>query len=792
MPNGTKKAAVRWAEYQATIPSSEQVDRWWGNGQEYGLALICGKVSGNLEMLELEGRACTSDMLERIFKCMDDSYVRQIWEYLNGPEGYSEWSPSGGLHLLYRIIDHDVPGNSKIAQDAKYQCLAETRGDGGYVVVAPTSGLCHPTGEAWVLINGSYGNLPELTWEQRNKIHDTLREALDETPAPPPTPAPSTTAVLPRATVEGAGQLPLDAFEEQVDWADILIPAGWTQVRGGSSGYREWARPGKNPRDGMSATTGLRDEKDRLFVFSTSTIFEAGVSYTKGGAYAVMYHGGNHNAAASDLYRKGYGHFDKQAELEVLRPTTGDPKETGEEPRYTDNDDGNSRYLRDRVDGEYLWMSDEKQWFHWDGTVWGPDFRNRLELEFKEMATERLHRSIDEGNKVDVKRWTQAGNVARTEAASKAMRNLPGIPTRFSEMNPERHLLNVGNGILDLETQTLTPFDARKKMTRTFGAWYEKGATCPNFTKFMEDVLPDPGLRGYVKRALGYTLLGDVDQRAMFLIHGPSGTGKSTLMETMRYVFGDYGATAASGAFKLSKQDGAITNDLHDLRGKRFVTTSETAEGASFNEDVLKRLTGRDRIKSRELYQSNQEWIPECSIWLATNHPPRFNSDDDAIWRRAKLIPFMTRFVDEREIPDMARSVLAPEASGILNWLLEGLAEYLEMGLAEPTEVKVAAEEQRLQSDSVARFIEDKVDDGALIRGEGQEVGSSTLFTMYVEWARQTGERSLGNTRFGNRLRAHPYGFEMQRHGNRTTWRGLGRASSVSVLGNFFGLGQDP
>jgi putative DNA primase/helicase len=358
-----------------------------------------------------------------------------------------------------------------------------------------------------------------------------------------------------------------------------------------------------------------------------------------------------------------------------------------------------------------------------------------------------------------------------------------GMTHSASDWNPNRHLINVRNGVLDLYTGELRPHDRSYLMTQTFGAAYDPAATCPQFDNFMQRALPDEAMRTYVQRALGYSLLGDADQRSMFLITGPSGTGKSTLMDTMRELFGDYGATAPAGTFRAARSDKAPTNDLHCLRHRRFVATSETTESTAFDEDLLKRLTGRDRVQSRALYQEHMEWVPECTLWLATNHPPKFNSDDDAIWRRAKMIPFNTVFLGEGQVPDMARRVLVPEADGILNWLLAGLRDYLEYGLGEPEEIQALAREQRTQSDSVARFLADELADGRLIEGNGFTIRSDELFRLYAEWSRQSSERPLGNRRFINRIQSNFPDLEQTKASGHLVWRGIGRNMGAWILG---------
>lgn len=812
--NQTKRPACQWAPYQIQAPALGQVDEWWGNGSAYGIALICGKVSGNLELLELEGRATSGDMITDVINQCDQLGVGHIWDLLNGPLGYSEMSPSGGLHLLYRITDGEVPGNTKIARrpateeelaqnpQDKLKVLAETRGEGGYVIVAPTPGTCHPSGEAWVKIQGDYGLLPEISWDERCLLHRALQLALDTSiPVSPSPPLPfdkavrsvqsSSTPQTPVALPVGppstgssaTGLTPGDAFEEKVTWNEILEPHGW-RVESVTGQETKWTRPGKDPRLGASATTGYANDRDRLYVFSTSTTFDSETPYTKFAVYAFLNHGGDFSAAAADLRRQGYGDPLVDQDLDLWEPVVLD---TG--PTYNSfeaNDLGNTAQLVRWLDGRFHYLAEEKDFICWDGVKWATDQRFRIEFEYGEMTRALTRQAREAGDETWVKWWTRAGNRSRMEACVKGLRGLPGFTVTTDELNDDRRLINVQNGILNLTGGTLDPHDPDRKMTRVMGASYDPTATCPNFDGFMERVLPDAGMRAYVQRALGYTMLGDADQRSLFLVCGPSGTGKSTLMATMEMVFGDYGVPAPSGTLRAAGREGSSpSNDLHMLRGKRFVSTSETNEHTSYNEDLIKRLTGRDKIQSRQLYQHFQEWSPVCAIWLATNHPPRFSSDDDAIWRRAKIIPFHTVLLGDGEVPDFAHNVLAKEKDGILNWLLAGLQDYLANGLGEPDEVREMAHEVRLQSDPVSRFLEDYLSDGLLVRDPAQSIRTSELYTLYQEWARRLGERTLGSRRFMNRVLSSYPDLTTGRVQGNYFWRGVGRGSGVSVLGTF-------
>lgn len=844
LPNGTKRPPEKWSRLMQEHPSEVDLASWFGNGHNYGLALICGRVSGRMEMLELEGRAMDSASLNKLMAIFTRDNLLDLWAMLNGPTGYSEWSPAGGLHLLYRLLDHDVPGNEKVARRHaaaeeltanprdRYKVMAETRGEGGYVIVAPTPGDCHPSGEPWHLINGEYGHLPVLSWDQRCRLHAAIHEALDDVDSQK-----ALSGSLAPLHVNGEGRVlagsgtlselasfsqptaravhvgreassisPGDDFEAQVDWSDGLLlgGAGWT-LESQRGHTRNWTRPGKDRHDGMSATTGRDPVRDRLYVFSSSTEFEPETPYTKFGAYAVLHHGGDHRSAARELARRGFGdpivHINPDDFIidPEDRATPGgkaqgaDDSTVGDQPSaptitYTLDEVGNARRLWDKVDGRFHYVWEEKEPYRYDGKRWIKDYDGALTREMI-TVTEDMARDAAMFESDSLKKWAkQSRTKARLKASCELMyAAVPGVTRKREEFDADRHLLNVNNGVLNLRTREFTAHDPKYLITRLFGASYRPEAQCPEFEKFIGAVLPDEKMRSYVQRALGYSLLGDADQRAMFLIYGPSGTGKSTLMETMAAVCGDYAGTAAPGAFRARGRDGGPTNDLHGLRGKRFVTTSETAQDASFDEDTLKRITGRDRVVSRELYQQNQEWTPECVLWLATNHPPKFNSDDDAIWKRAKLIPFETTFADTAaEVPDLARKLLTPEADGILNWLLAGLEDFLANGLQEPEIVRKAATQHRSQSDSVVRFVEDQEADSILIVGSGQTIRTKDLYAMYQEWCKSSGEaRALGSRRFIHRLETCGRGIRYERTAGQSLWIGIGRSPSASLLGMF-------
>jgi len=315
--DGSKMPAVPWKAYQTQPATADQLHTWLQSGTT-GIGIVCGAVSGNLEMLELEGRAITEKALDHLADVIQAAGLGDLWAQIS-LNGYVEETPSGGLHFIYRVTGEDVPGNLKLARRPateaeladnptdKVKVLAETRGEGGWVVIAPSAGATHPTGKPWSVICGSPAAVPTITAEQRHLLHQAIR-TLDQMPAPEPA------GERPRLTVVRAdGDVtPGDDFEARTDWADQLLlgGAGWRVLTSRGDGYRTWKRPGKDT-PGISATTGKANDRDRLYVFSSATEFEQEKPYNKFGAYALLHHGGDHSAAAKELRRRGYGTQDE-------------------------------------------------------------------------------------------------------------------------------------------------------------------------------------------------------------------------------------------------------------------------------------------------------------------------------------------------------------------------------------------------------------------------------------------------------------------------------------------------
>lgn len=175
-PDGSKAPAVTtWKHHQGTRPDAATIVRWFAVDTD-GIGLVCGGASGGLVMIEFEGRAVTEGLVDAAARAFADHDATDLWEKVTA--GYAERTPSGGLHLYVRVPVGTVPGNTRLARrpstpdelaahpGQRIQVLIETRGQGGFTVIAPSAGRTHPTGKPWEVVAGSPDMIPALTADE--------------------------------------------------------------------------------------------------------------------------------------------------------------------------------------------------------------------------------------------------------------------------------------------------------------------------------------------------------------------------------------------------------------------------------------------------------------------------------------------------------------------------------------------------------------------------------------------------------------------------------------------------
>jgi putative DNA primase/helicase len=438
---------------------------------------------------------------------------------------------------------------------------------------------------------------------------------------------------------------PGDDFETRVDWDDqlLLSGVGWRCISRHANGYRTWRRPGKDG-PGISATTGKDPARDRLYVFSSSTEFDTEVSITKFHAYAVLHHGGDHSAAGRALRRLGFGTSPDQSKeqrqiINELLPDDAEPTVDVDEPH---TDLGNARRLVATYGNRLRHIPAWGKWYVWDGRRWAHDLTGEVSRYAKKIARALLDEAKTESDEALRKKLIASAKRAESAYGVRCMLELaatePTIALTPTDLDAHPHLLNTTTGTLNLATGTLQPHDPALHLTKITGAGYIPDAQCPEFTKFLERVQPDPEMRSFVARLLGHTLTGEVVEHILAILHGGGANGKTTLTEIVRKILGDYAATTDPSL--LIDRGESHPTGIADLFGLRLALTFETDSGRRLAEGTIKRLTGGDRIKARRMREDFWEFDPTHSILMITNHKPIVTGDDEGIWRRLRLVPF--------------------------------------------------------------------------------------------------------------------------------------------------------
>lgn len=315
----------------------------------------------------------------------------------------------------------------------------------------------------------------------------------------------------------------------------------------------------------------------------------------------------------------------------------------------------------------------------------------------------------------------------------------PLLAVEDSKLDADPWLLNTETGTIDLRTGRLDKHDARDLLTKLVPVAADAKAECPTFMKFIKRITGgDAEVMKYIQKCVGYTLTGVTSEQVLFFLYGKSGNnGKSTLVNTLRAMLGEYGVHTPTETLIVKQYDNAIPADLARLAGARMVTAIEANFNRQLNEARIKGLTGGDPITARLLYSNYSEFTPEFKLWLSANDRPRVRETDDAFWRRVRVIPFEVEIPLNERDGDLPNKLNA-EWPGILKWAVRGCLKWQREGLAEPSAVRQATGDWRKAADHLTRFVRE-----ALILDPEGAVSASALYNHYKGWCAKNGEQAM-------------------------------------------------
>ena len=410
-----------------------------------------------------------------------------------------------------------------------------------------------------------------------------------------------------------------------------------------------------------------------------------------------------------------------------------------------------------------------RKWLMWNGQRWVWDDTGTVQEDAKQTAIAILSEAREERDDEKRKKLIAWQKQSEFEHSIRAMITLAqsedGIPVRIEELDCDPMLFNLQNGTMNLTTEEFSEHRREDLITKIAPISYDLTAACPQWLAFLSRIMNGNNeLIAFLQRVVGYSLTGDTSEHALFLLYGNGANGKTTFLEVLRHVFGDYVMTADFGSFVVSRGS-SVRNDLARLAGARLVTAVESEANRRLAEEVIKQITGGDTITARYLYSEHFEFRPQFKLFLATNHKPRIRGTDVAIWRRTHLIPFAVTIPNEEQDKELPMKLRA-EGPGILRWALEGLTGWRRSGLSAPAEVTDATRDYRTEQDVVQHFIDERC-----ISDPGALTPASELYTAYKKWCEAGGESPSCKRDFG--LALHGRGFQKIRSGTSRRWAGV-------------------
>ena len=420
----------------------------------------------------------------------------------------------------------------------------------------------------------------------------------------------------------------------------------------------------------------------------------------------------------------------------------------GEPPEAIGPDHENALDLYAYAKNQLLYVNGT--WMSWDGRVWQSDdtmlHRYRIIIELGHQIVLRAGQAGPDGYAELVRRANRLGTIQARDACLNYSRYLFAVDVNALDANLD--WINTPDGLVNVQTGFVRPAQPEDLVTKMTSAGYDPNARDEVWERVLADVIPNTVDRGFFQRWCGYCLTGRTSEKIILAIHGPAGSGKSTVSEPFGKAMGQYAATWQPDVI-VDKSGVNVDEAMFRVRGARLVTVAEMRRGTRLNEGVVKAATGGDTVAARGLYQSGIQYRPQFKLWVHTNFVP--DSSDDALVRRFAFMKMVREFTREEQDPAVKVWLEdSPSAQrAILAWAVRGwqyvVAAGRPGGVGRPEKSDEEAEQHLRMSDPPRRFIDECLE----VIDEGW-IESSALFAAYEIWCHaERIQKPMGPAKFG-------------------------------------------
>lgn len=454
---------------------------------------------------------------------------------------------------------------------------------------------------------------------------------------------------------------------------------------------------------------------------------------------------------------------------------------------YPYSDTGNAMKFYDYFGDLFKYNVTDKIFMYWTGKTWIRDatgiirkYANKLIDIMKEEDNAMADKievlsaqgRVDEAKRMmkildaSQKNTARVSNKAGKDAMLSEFQTLKDIPVKNNVFDRYDYLLNTESGIVDLRTGLISSFDRTKLLSKNTHTKvsFERSEVWEKFVWSIFDngnIAETQEIIDSLQTCVGYSLTGTTREQCLFLLYGDGSNGKSTLVETISNVIGDYGTSVDSKL--LVTQRGQANSPaeyaIAKLQNVRFVTTGETEEGGRLSEPQVKIMTGGDPVNARFPFGNPFTYVPNFKIWMSTNHLPAIRGNDYGIWRRIFLFVFRNIFGEDQKdksLPDKLRM----DADKILGWCIKGFLMYQERnGLIKAKQTVTDTSEFKKKFDQIGQFI-----DAKCIMDKHSSIECTELYEAYKVWASNNTDFVKKESQFSSDLVAKD-GIERKRNG---------------------------
>jgi len=669
----------------------------------------------------------------------------------------------GGRHHLFSNLDQSLSNTTGTPPQI------DTRGVGGFLVLPPTviqrskeeGGTWH---EYTVISNPNYAVLPDAPQWLIDITHtkEAAKPSPDATPRQSQAKALNLASIATTTTPHVAG-----VFNPQIAYDKALTDSGpGTRNKTGLwlAQQLRWGGLAKTDVDvwmsqyQIAVTTAGDEYTEEEVTATVNWVFEKGSmrepAQFQGQRRTITATTAN-NAVITDDY-------------ETPLPATLSPDYPSSIfGQYALTDSGNADRFISATNGNVKWNESNKKWYIWSGMKWTAWALNRI-TSYARLVAEYITEESDSVTSTcdatttaganQIKAWRQHAKTSQGKRSIDAMvaLSMGNLYSEAADYDTRLDYLPCTNGVIDLRDGTLLQHSRDMRYTKVSVIEYDATAECPAWLRFVATITGgDKDLMQYIQMQVGYSLTGRTDQQALFFMYGNGANGKTTFMNVVAKLSGEYHTKINMNDITDTDNKGGPSPHLVALQGMRLTSGSEFPAGKRINESMIKDLTGGDEITARPLYSDPFTFRPINKFWLQGNYKPRITGTDNGIWRRLILLPFEHTIPEAERVPSsVIEATFDSELSGILAWAVQGaIAWYAHpqrASLPKPEAVSSAIKEYRQEEDTLARFVAEQCDVNSQVSCMAKE-----MITTYHAWLEEQGEqmKSWTQTRLTRELK---------------------------------------